>query len=240
MITTTKETITLPPLGSLKEYNFVTAAERSDKLFSNLETLVAGSEEKITQAAEKFRADTKRSLEGVSVESEKLSHHAGANRAVLIRREEAAATEPTRQEIIQELQALAAEAEIMAPIFVSPKQMLLRLTLGEAKRSEYLRQLEGVNQDELNAYAAHCVGTKDLQLASALCQIVGPLPKDQRPGFTADELAMIFIGSQYEAVQRAREVIARNPPMAIDIDRAYRTGQKQSVASSLTRAARLQ
>jgi hypothetical protein len=237
MIPTTKTQITFPDLGSLKEYDFLSSAERSEKCLLQLEALVKESEEKIQRSIEAFRSATKNSLTNITVEAEKLTGRATKNRAASIRIEEAKANEPKRLAILQELLAIEAEAKVMAPVIYSPKQLLMRMTLESDQRRNYLKQIEGANTEELNAYAILAVGEKNMQLASALCQHVGPLPKDQQPGFTANALAEIFVAERFQAIQEALEKIKRNPPMAVSIDRAYRTGERESVAASLTRAA---
>lgn len=237
MIPTPQTQITLPALGSLEEYDFQSSAERSEKRLLQLEALTGESEEKIQRSIEDFRSATKNSLEHVTPEAEKLTGRATKTRAAAIRSEAAKANEPKRLAILQELLAIEAEAKVMAPVIHSPKQLLLRMTLESDQRRNYLKQIEGANTDELNAYAVLAVGESNRDLAAALAQHVGSLPKDNRPGFTANALSEIFVGDRFQVIQQALVKIKRNPPMAISIDRAYRTGEKQSVASSLTRAA---
>ncbi len=150
------------------------------------------------------------SLTNITVEAEKLTGRATKTRAASIRREEAAANEPKRLTILQQLLAIEGEAAVMAPVIYSPKQLLMRVTLESDQRRKYISQIQGANTEELNAYAILAVGEKNMQLAAALCQHVGPLPKDQHPGFSANALAEVFAATPESAIWLRSDVPCKN------------------------------
>lgn len=81
----------------------------------------------------------------------------------------------------------------------SPTQILGRVALGDAKRTQYQMQLEGAGPVELETAARTAITTHDLVLAAAIVTVIDRRPADRRP-FAANDFATRIFGAEFEKV----------------------------------------
>jgi hypothetical protein len=104
-----------------------------------------------------------------------------------------------REEILRPLAKVAADAEFLLSLCQSPTQMLGRVALGDAKRTQYQQQLEGAGPVELETAAVTAIATGDVVLAAAIVTVVDRRPRDRRP-FAVGDFAERFWGKQHAEV----------------------------------------
>lgn len=86
------------------------------------------------------------------------------------------------------------------PFYDSPAKVLARAALGDAKRTEYLLQLQHAGPAEIGHMAQVAVGTKNVALASAVLSLLDKMPSKDRPVGPA-ELAVAMKLEDYEKVR---------------------------------------
>jgi len=109
-------------------------------------------------------------------------------------------TRAERQELLAKLGRLAAEAEAIRSVNVTPVMMLGRIGLGEARRTNLQHQLEGAGPTELIAAARASILLGDPVMAAAVATIADRRPRDRRP-FPLGEFAARVIGDQWRALE---------------------------------------
>jgi hypothetical protein len=107
----------------------------------------------------------------------------------------------------------------------SPMQMLMRDSLGSERRGRIHQQIENSGPAELAALAEYAAGTKDAELAAALCSRNSAMKTADRP-FSSADLAEAICGEEFRTVTAAlREIEAVSQEIAND-DRAFMTGRR--------------
>ncbi len=110
-----------------------------------------------------------------------------------------ASSEVDRERLLSVLAGYAKEAAFLATLCASPTQILGRVGLGDAKRTQYQTQLDGAGPVELETAALTAVATNDLVLAAAIVTVLDRRPVDRRP-FSANDLAARLFGAEYKKV----------------------------------------
>ena len=118
--------------------------------------------------------------------------------------------------------------------YKSPIQMLMRESLGSERRGRIHQQIEQSGPAELAALAEYAAGTKDLELAAALCSRNATIKSAQRQ-FSSSDLADALLGAQHREVADAVREIQALTQEVINDDRAFGSGRsnptdKMSVA----------
>lgn len=86
------------------------------------------------------------------------------------------------------------------PFYDSPVKVLNRAALGDARRTEYLQQLQFAGSAELGHMAQVAVSTTNVPLAAAVLSLVDRMPTKERP-FSPVELASAMRLDDYLKVQ---------------------------------------
>lgn len=131
---------------------------------------------------------------------------------------------PQREEILQPLAKLAADADFLLTLYGSPAQALGRVALGEVKRTQYQLQLEGAGPVELQTAAVTAIATNDLPLAAAVVTVVDRRKRDQRP-FAANEFAQQMWGKQHDEVNAKLKGVIHAYKSAVAADREFARGK---------------
>ena len=97
------------------------------------------------------------------------------------------------------LAKVAQDAEFLLSLNQSPAQMLGRVALGDARRTQYQQQLEGAGPVELETAAVTAIATNDVVLAAAIVTVVDRRPRDRRP-FSVADFAERMWGAQHAEV----------------------------------------
>lgn len=108
-------------------------------------------------------------------------------------------TKAEREDLLNALAKLASEAEFLSTLCASPAQMLGRVALGEARRTNLIQQLEGAGPVELETAAKVAITTNDLPLASAIVTIIDRRSLDSRP-FGVAEFAGRIYGEEHKRI----------------------------------------
>ena len=98
------------------------------------------------------------------------------------------AAEKDLDAILKESGAAHAPAVACREFYDSPVKTLNRVTLGDPKRSEYMRQVESVGPAELHHLGQYALSTSNLNLAAAVISRLDVMPASSRP-FGAAALA---------------------------------------------------
>jgi hypothetical protein len=83
--------------------------------------------------------------------------------------------------ILKEAGETHRQAVSQRPFYDSPVKTLNRITLGDAKRSEYMRQIESIGPAELTHLAQFAVSTKNSALAAAIVSRLDGVKASSRP-----------------------------------------------------------
>ena len=91
------------------------------------------------------------------------------------------ASRSQREELLRPLAKTAADAAFLLTLCQSPAQMLGRVALGDARRTQYQIQLEGAGPVEMETAAVTAIATGDMPLAPAIATVVDRRPSARRP-----------------------------------------------------------
>ena len=119
----------------------------------------------------------------------------------------------------------------------SPVKVLARQSLGDPRRTEYLRQLQHAGAAELGHMGQLAVSTKNAALAAAVLSVVDKMPAAARP-FGPVELASAMQLDDYVKAQRyfrAGEVALQSILVAIRSWKAGKTNPLNTVSLALQR-----
>jgi hypothetical protein len=147
-----------------------------------------------------------------------------------------AETEKARTQYLRELKAGSDRLEAVVKVFPSPVALLSAQSLGDARRTEYLRQTETSGPAELATLGKLAIANGDRALAAAVLSRLDRLPKNARP-FTAQALAEQMVGREHATLLAHAKRASAAFQQAINLDRAIATG-KPSTASSIASALR--
>lgn len=117
----------------------------------------------------------------------------------------------------------------VATHYRSPVQMLMRDSLGSERRSRIHQQIAHSGPAELAALADFAAGTKDAELAAALCSMNSALKASARE-FSSHDLAAQIVGEQHSAVSDAIREIEALAQEVVNEDRAFNTGRRNPLA----------
>jgi hypothetical protein len=108
-------------------------------------------------------------------------------------------SEADRDAPLKLLAAHATEAAFLSTLCASPTQILGRVGLGDAKRTQYQLQLDGAGPVELETAARTAVATNDVVLAAAIVTVIDRRPPERRP-FPAADLASRMYGDEHQKI----------------------------------------
>lgn len=150
------------------------------------------------------------------VEGEKANHwidELGTDRRVVARdraidkakKAHSKATEGQRTEIIGALREVRADLNSVEPLFHSQVAMLLRSTMGDAKRADYMQVLQGAGVIALeNATLDAVMGTGNRALGAALVQILEQDDKlASRVKYSREDIADVLIADDFYAARQS-------------------------------------
>lgn len=174
-----------PSLRFLDASQLLSAASSLDAIHARtiktIERLQRDVDARKTAAASRWKGTA-----GVVSESDRRRLEEGEVRAAIIEIKRAA--EKELDAILKEAGAAHVAAVSQRPFYDSPVKTLNRVTLGDARRGEYLRQLEHVGPAELAHLGQFAVSTANLALAAAVVSRLDSMPAGSRP-FSAVQLA---------------------------------------------------
>lgn len=195
------------------------AAKRAAKLSATIDSLRAGIEAKATEAAEALaKADFTRDQQKVAADKARAK----------ARTEVIAASSDARW---SEIRALASAAEGLAlteALYASPQAVLSRAGLGDARRTDLIKQIGGAGPAEMRQLAMLAIATKDVVLGAAIQSVNDRLPRRDRP-LSSAELAAALVGEKTRAVQAAIAAIRHSVQSAINANRALEVGRTNPV-----------
>ena len=122
-----------------------------------------------------------------------------ASRIVKFRANIVEASRSQREELLRPLAKVAADAAFLLTLCQSPAQMLGRVALGDARRTQYQIQLEGAGPVEMETAAVTAIATGDMPLAAAIATVVDRRPSARRP-FSVTAFAEKVWGAQHAEV----------------------------------------
>jgi hypothetical protein len=184
----------------------LTFAEARDKYSREADELIASSSTEDRNAARAF------------------AKKAAANKISQLRRSLVSSSESERAAMLKALNAYTDEAAALSAICMTPAMMLGRLALGDAKRTQYMQQLEGAGPVEMETAARQAIMTGDLVLAAGIASVVDRRPKDRRP-FTVQAFAERVIGPLWERVHTKLEGVQLAFKSALAADREFVRGR---------------
>jgi len=195
------------------------AAKRAAKLSATIDSLRAGIEAKATEAAEALaKADFPRDQQKVAADKAR----AKARTEILANSSDARWSE---------IRALASAAEGLAlteALYASPQAVLSRAGLGDARRTDLIKQIGGAGPAEMRQLAMLAIATKDAVLGAAIQSVNDRLPRRDRP-LSSAELAAALVGEETRAVQAAIAAIRHSVQSAINANRALEMGRANPV-----------
>lgn len=122
------------------------------------------------------------------------------------------------------------ETETVAAHYQSPTQMLMRESLGSERRSRIHQQIENSGPAELASLAEFAAGTRDVELAAALCSRNSTIKATLRT-FSSHELADALFGDEHRRVSDALNEIQRLAQEVANEDRAFVSGRRNPTAT---------
>lgn len=198
-------------LVSLAEF----AAKRAEKLGKTIDTLSAGIEARAAEAAEALaKADFPRDQQKVAADKARAK----------ARTEIIAASSDARWAEIRQLVAAAEGLALTEALYASPQAVLSRAGLGDARRTDLIKQIGGAGPAEMRQLAALAVATKNTVLGAALQSVNDRLPRRDR-AISSAELAEALVGDETRAVQASIAAIRTAAQRAININREFEAGR---------------
>lgn len=201
----------------------------------NIQQQVASARDRFSREADEVVADTDPENRAVAKQFAKQQL---ASKIAKFRINIEKSSRPQREELLLPFGKLAADAEFLLSLNQSPAQMLGRVALGEARRTQYQLQLEGAGPIELQTAAVTAIATNDLALAAAIVTVVDRKKRDQRP-FVVNDFAQKIWGKQYAEVNTKLNGVILAYKSALAADREFVRGKADPLTNlSLTLARR--
>jgi hypothetical protein len=202
-------------LISLAEF----AAKRAEKFSATIDTLRAGIEARATEAAEALaKADFPRDQQKIAADKAR----AKARTEIIANSSEARWAE------IRQLVAAAEGLALTEALYASPQAVLSRAGLGDARRTDLIKQIGGAGSAEMRQLAMLAIATKDVVLGAAIQSVNDRLPRRDRP-LSSAELATALVGEETRTVQAAIATIRHSVQSAINANRALEAGRANPV-----------
>ena len=132
--------------------------------------------------------------------------------------------------LLKEAGAAQSAAAASRRFYDSPVKTLNRLTLGDARRSEYMRQVESVGPAELAHLAQFAVSTSNQALAAAIVSRLDGMAVKDRP-FSAVELAQAMRLDEHRKGSEAIKIIDARLQSIIVAIRAWKAGQDNPLST---------
>lgn len=162
----------------------------------NLQTQVDDAKQRFTTEA---NADILNTSPADRDTARRLFKKRAADKLIAFRQNIVPASKAAREELLTQLSRVAAEARFLLSVCQSPAQMLGRVALGEAKRTNYQQQLNGAGPVELESAAALAISSGDVVLAAAVVTVIDRMPLNRRP-FSVVAFAERMWGEQFRDV----------------------------------------
>lgn len=163
---------------------------------SNIQEQVADARDRFSREADELVRESQPSNRSVAREFAKTQL---ASRISKFRGNIVPASRASREELLVPLAKVAADATFLLTLCQSPAQMLGRIALGDARRTQYQMQLEGAGPVELETAAITAIATGDMPLAAAVATVVDRRPSVHRP-FSVAAFAERVWGAQHAEV----------------------------------------
>jgi hypothetical protein len=180
------------------------------------------------EARDRYSREADELIESSSAEdratARTFAKKAAANKISQLRRTLVSSSEGERAAMLKALKAYADEAAALHAICMTPAMMLGRIALGDPKRTQYMQQLEGAGQYEMETAARQAIMTGDLVLAASIASVVDRRPKDRRP-FTVQGFAERVIGPIWQRVHTKLEGVQLAFKSAFAADREFVRGR---------------
>lgn len=163
---------------------------------ANIQQQFSDARERYSRDADELVRDTEPANRAVAKQFAKKQ---AASKIAKFRINITESSRPQREELLKPLAKIAQDAEFLLSLNQSPAQMLGRVALGDARRTQYQQQLEGAGPVELETAAVTAIATNDVVLAAAIVTVVDRRPRDRRP-FAVTEFAERMWGAQHAEV----------------------------------------
>ena len=134
------------------------------------------------------------------------------------------AAEKDLDALLKEAGASSEKAISQRRFYDSPVKTLNRLTLGDPKRSEYMRQVESIGPAELTHLAQFAVSTGNLPLAAAIVSRLDVMAVKDRP-FTPVELAAAMRMEEHLKGNEAIKIVDVRLQSILVAIRAWKSGK---------------
>lgn len=110
-----------------------------------------------------------------------------------------------RSKLVSELKTAKDNLALVADAWASPTALLMRATLGSAKRSTYTANLANAGPKELELAMLAAVQTSDAKLAAACCVRMDSIRKEPRKSikFSKADVAEMTCGAEWSKVAEA-------------------------------------
>lgn len=125
--------------------------------------------------------------------------------------------------ILKETGAAHAQVEAQRDFYDSPVKTLNRMTLGDAKRSEYMRQLDNVGPAELTHLAQFAVSSRNPALAAAIVSRLDTMQSTSRPFGSVALANAMQLDEHRKAVEAIKIADARLQAIVVAI-RTWKAG----------------
>lgn len=211
---------------SVDHINFLAA--QSTEVATAFAGKIASLQNNVDDARQRYGRDAEELVSGSDSSSravaKKFARQQLAQRIMKFHRTIVASSEVDREPLLSVLAGYAKEAAFLETLCASPTQILGRVGLGDAKRTQYQTQLDGAGPVELETAALTAVATNDLVLAAAIVTVLDRRPVDRRP-FSANDLAARLFGAEYKKVSTQLAGIQIALKTAIAVNREFVRGK---------------
>lgn len=194
---------TIPNDVSLTVENIERLADRAAELATAFGARIANLQTQVDEAKQRFNTEANAEILNTSPgdreTARRLFKKRAADKLIAFRQNIVPASKGQREEILRPLAKVAADAAFLMTLCQSPAQMLGRVALGDARRTQYQTQLEGAGPIELETAAVTAIATGDMPLAAAIATVVDRRPFARRP-FSVAAFAERVWGEQFATV----------------------------------------
>jgi hypothetical protein len=128
--------------------------------------------------------------------AEKFAKQRKANKVSAYKRTLIESSARERQEMLDQLARIAAEAEQVHAVTMTPVMLLARMALGDARRTNLQAQLDGAGPVELETAARVAILSNDMVMAAAVASVCDRKPRDRRP-FSVQDFAARVAGATF-------------------------------------------
>lgn len=194
---------TIPTDVPLTVENIDRIANRAEELARAFGARIANIQQQVADARDRFSRDgddlVRETDSANRAVAKQFARRQLASRIAKFRLTIVESSRGQREEILRPLAKVAADAAFLLTLCQSPAQMLGRVALGDARRTQYQTQLEGAGPVELETAAITAIATGDMPLAAAVATVVDRRPSDRRP-FSVAAFAERVCGAQHAEV----------------------------------------